>query len=46
MTLKEANEANLTSMLQETTLEEATLEETTPREATSISNRTLLKTQV
>jgi len=49
MTLKEANEANLTSMLQETTLEEttleeATLEETTPREATSISNRTLLKT--
>ena len=44
MTLKEANEANLTSMLQETTLEETTLEETTPREATSISNRTLLKT--
>jgi hypothetical protein len=49
MPLKEANEAILASMLQETTLEEttleeATLEETTPREATSISNRTLLKT--
>jgi hypothetical protein len=49
MPLQEANEAILASMLQETTLEEttleeATLEETTPREATSISNRTLLKT--
>ena len=48
MPLKEANEAILASLLQDTTLEdtleEATLEETTPREATSISNRTLLKT--